>query len=289
MAEFLSSPYGYIPTSWITILFVALFGLSAVLHGFLGLWYRKWFLLVAFTLCSTAEVLGWVARMWSSYDVLNVIPFQIQITCTIVAPTFTLAGLFATLGQMIRQLGHQFAWFSPRFYLIAFIAADVIALVVQAVGGATASSGIEGDTKKQDLGANIMLGGIAFQLSVLVLAIIVGLVYFFRYFHKKPVRKLPNEDGNSNKQVASDEKVGASVWTMIAVLAISIYRTIELTDGWEGRIIQTQVYFNVLDGTMIVLVQYLLLFFHPGRLLDTEKGAAKSEEDGIHLRQVAGH
>ena len=64
----------------------------------------------------------------------------------------------------------------------------------------------------------------------------------------------------------------------------AVYRTIELSDGWTGRIIGTQVYFSasffplpltcinvgyldVLDGAMIVLAIYTLNFAHPGVLL----------------------
>lgn len=62
-----------------------------------------------------------------------------------------------------------------------------------------------------------------------------------------------------------------------------MYRTIELTDGWSGRIYTTQVYYSkhcalfamvlglllsdVLDGAMITLAMYTLNFLHPGRLL----------------------
>ena len=63
-----------------------------------------------------------------------------------------------------------------------------------------------------------------------------------------------------------------------------MYRTIELADGWNGRIISTQVYFSgldltylvnailiiltdVLDGAMVTLAIYTLNFAHPGFLL----------------------
>lgn len=46
-----------------------------------------------------------------------------------------------------------------------------------------------------------------------------------------------------------------------------MYRTIELVDGWDGRIIQTELYFNVMDGAMIVISMYCLNVLHPGRLL----------------------
>jgi hypothetical protein len=40
----------------------------------------------------------------------------------------------------------------------------------------------------------------------------------------------------------------------------SIYRIIELTGGWEGHIIRTEVYFNVLGGATVVLAIFTLNF-----------------------------
>lgn len=60
--------------------------------------------------------------------------------------------------------------------------------------------------------------------------------------------------------------VGAGITTIWVVIR-SIYRTIELADGWTGQIITTQVYFNVLDGAPIVLAMATLNVFHPGWLL----------------------
>lgn len=75
----------------------------------------------------------------------------------------------------------------------------------------------------------------------------------------------------------------------------AVYRTIELSDGWTGRIIGTQLYFSapcfphpltcidvgyldVLDGAMIVLAIYTLNFAHPGVLL-AGKPLLKSSSD----------
>ena len=54
-----------------------------------------------------------------------------------------------------------------------------------------------------------------------------------------------------------------------------MYRTIELVDGWEGRIIHNELYFNVMDGAMIVASMYCLNIFHPGRLLGPGDALAK--------------
>jgi hypothetical protein len=68
-----------------------------------------------------------------------------------------------------------------------------------------------------------------------------------------------------------------------------VYRTIELADGWNGRIISTEVYFSalnpissrrkivilskldVLDGAMVTMAMYALNIAHPGFLLPEQK------------------
>jgi hypothetical protein len=53
----------------------------------------------------------------------------------------------------------------------------------------------------------------------------------------------------------------------------SIYRIIELAGGWHGRVLHTEVYFNVLDGGMVVLALLSFNFAHPGRLLGSRRPA----------------
>jgi len=58
-----------------------------------------------------------------------------------------------------------------------------------------------------------------------------------------------------------------------------------LSDGWNGRIISTQVYFNVLDGAMVTLAIYTLNIAHPGLLLfggaSMQKSTARSSNEVI--------
>lgn len=54
-----------------------------------------------------------------------------------------------------------------------------------------------------------------------------------------------------------------------------MYRTIELIDGWDGRIIKNELYFNILDGAMIVASMFCLNILHPGQLLGHGGAPAK--------------
>ena len=58
----------------------------------------------------------------------------------------------------------------------------------------------------------------------------------------------------------------------------SVYRTIELVDGWNGRIIKNELYFNIMDGAMIVAAMFCLNELHPGRLL---------KPDSVPVKEIA--
>ncbi|KDQ59799.1 hypothetical protein JAAARDRAFT_175339 [Jaapia argillacea MUCL 33604] len=278
------NPYNYVPTEWICILFVVLFSITTILHIAQATRYRFWWLFPTVALAGFAEVLGWSGRLWSSQNVTLLDPFLMQITTTIIAPTPLVAANFIILGRIIQRLGSQYSRLSPMWYMIVFCSCDLIALVVQAIGGASASMAAR-QYKNAATGGHIMLGGIVFQMAAITVYVACAAEFFWCFYHDKPVRKVESaatspvylnevESSSQNKlsrAIAIDRNtrlmiVGLALCT-VTIFIRSVYRTVELTDGWNGRIISTQVYFNVLDGGMITIAMYTLNFFHPGRLL----------------------
>ncbi|TDL17312.1 hypothetical protein BD410DRAFT_554524 [Rickenella mellea] len=189
------------------------------------------------------------------------------------------------------MLGPQYSRLSPKLYLIIFCTADVVALVVQAVGGGLASTAVNPVP-----GGRIMLGGIVFQLAALITFNILGAEFLWRFYIDRPIKDIlttaypPSlssiKDDASPKPTAakfefkqSTKKLQALMIGMVfsntCIFIRGVYRTIELSDGWDGRIISTQVYFTVLDGTMILLATVTLSVLHPGYLLPREIWEAK--------------
>ncbi|KDQ49322.1 hypothetical protein JAAARDRAFT_200957 [Jaapia argillacea MUCL 33604] len=148
---------------------------------------------------------------------------------------------------------------------------DLVALVDQTIVGASASQATH-QHKNVGAGGHIVLGGIVFQLVYFACAI----EFFWRFYHT-PVRKVsPTEVQLSSldkfsRAIAIDKNIRLMVLGLalssITIFIRSVYRTVELADGWAGHIIGTQVYFNFLDGGTITIVMYTLNSFHPGRLL----------------------
>jgi len=77
--------------------------------------------------------------------------------------------------------------------------------------------------------------------------------------------------------------IRALIFSTICLFIRAVYRTIELADGWNGRIISTQVYFNVLDGAMVTLAMYTLNLAHPGVLLSDSNEKERGSSSNLEL------
>ncbi|KAH8827430.1 RTA1-like protein [Flagelloscypha sp. PMI_526] len=286
------SPYGYTPTGWICYTFLILFGLSGIVHFGQAMWYRAYWLLPTAVLCTVGEVLGWSGRLWSHYNVLKGTPYMIQISTTIIAPTPLLAVNFIVFKRVVELLGEHYCLLSARWISRLFISADIIALVVQGAGGGIASG------SESVLGGNIMLGGIAFQFSIMVIATLLAIHYAWSWHSQRPARKtefdnsslesMPlaslNSEKNFKSRIPLDESESSRLVMLLWGISFNtfclfiraIYRLIELSDGWTGEIITTEKWFNIFDGTMVVLAIWSLNLAHPGRLLPKPRLTGKA-------------
>ncbi|KAF7308131.1 hypothetical protein HMN09_00660600 [Mycena chlorophos] len=295
------SQYGYTPSEHIAIIFLVLFGLSTALHAAQAVYFRLWWLLPTAVLCGLGELIGWSGRLWSSQSPLLGTPFEMQISSIIIAPTPLLAASFIIFARVIRRMGSEYAVLPGRWYGLFFVPCDLIALVIQGVGGgiASAATTVDGANK----GAKIMLGGIGFQFVVIVIFIALLADFVIRYRLGKPWRQSALEKSTIVSESESATTIAPSTPTsgsqrthtrltfILAALAFSsttlfirsVYRLIELNGGWTGRIIRTQVYFAVLDGGMVTLAMWTWNVVHPGvflvdRAVVSEEGKAEKGE-----------
>jgi len=182
------------------------------------------------------------------------------------APTPLIAANFVILGQLIRRLGSCYSRLSAKWYTIVFVSCDLIALIVQAVGGANASLAVQNE-KSPNKGGHIMLGGIVFQMAAITVYMILAAEFLVRYILDKPFSR--GEPTVKAYNLDKKKKLMLVELTISSILIYirSVYRTIELANGWTGVIISTQWLFNVFDAAMIALAMYSLNVLHPGLLL----------------------
>ncbi|KAF8157813.1 RTA1-like protein [Crassisporium funariophilum] len=257
------SPYHYVPTRSVAYIFLVLFFISTFAHVIQSVKYRMWWLIPTACFCGVLELTGWGARMWSTNDPFNPTPFEIQITATIIAPTPLIAANFVILGKIIERLGPAYSRLTPKMYTAIFCTCDVISLVTQAAGGTLATSK---RASTSNLGTNIMLGGIVFQLAILILYACCGVEYYVRYFKERPIRsKMDTQRGRYTTKLR--RLTYGLVISTTCLFVRAIYRTVELADGWNGKVISNQLLFNLFDGAMVVIAIYTLNIAHPGVML----------------------
>ncbi|QRV77447.1 RTA1-like protein [Ceratobasidium sp. AG-Ba] len=289
-------PFNYVPTGWVGLTFLALFGATTLVHFIEAIYFRTWYMMPTLVMCGVGELIGWGGRYWGHLSPSNHDAFLMQISTTIIAPSFMTAAMFLILPKIINELGPQYSRMSPRLYSIIFIAADVSALVIQAVGGALAS--IADTLEGANQGSHIMLAGIIIQLVAIVLFTFLAVEFIIRYSYNRPARKSAVPEPEIFQKFQGWEVVSRGVVSMLIGLGIaivfmvirSVYRTIELTDGWNGTIISTEKWFNWFDGMPIVIAMATFNFFHPGYLL-RETGSSlprsmRPSEEPLELRTV---
>ncbi|KAF9473437.1 RTA1 like protein [Pholiota conissans] len=269
--------YGYKPSKAATIIFFLLFSVSTLGHIFQAIRYRTWFMFFTAVLCGGLEMAGWASRAWSSFSLASSMPYKIQASTTVLAPTPLLAANFIIFGRIVRALGQRYSRLKVRHCTLTFRqhCADVVSLMVQGAGGGIAASA--NTSENANMGSKIILGGIIFQLIIIVVFSACAVDYFIRYKEEAYIsseaafqmmnqvdRDIPARAAPGKFTTKLKAMTAAVAFTTLCLFIRAVYRVIELAGGWDERIMTTEIYFTVLDGMMIILTIYTTNFIHPG-------------------------
>ncbi|KAL8890481.1 MAG: hypothetical protein Q9192_005865 [Flavoplaca navasiana] len=212
----------YVPSLAGNAFFLALYALILILQIAAGIKWRTW----SFTGCMIGgpvlEIIGYAARIQIHYNPFTSDPFLMYIVTITIAPCFFAAAIYLSLSRIILTYGSHLARFKPRTYTIIFICCDIFSLVLQAVGGGIADTA---ETESlSDIGINIMIAGLVFQVVSLTSLSIATLCIYIR----------------------------------------SIFRVAELQEGFNGHLANDEVTFMILEGAMVAIASIALTLPHPG-------------------------
>lgn len=156
---------------------------------------------------------------------------------------------------MIMQYGRPNSLISARMYLAIFVSFDNVSIVIQAVGGASASkAGGEDPPGNPVLGTHIMMTGIIIQLVSMSAFGLLWLTFFWR------ARAVP----------VSRVLSMVTTFSAFCIIVRNFYRAIELSQGWKGYLIMHEVYLAVLDGALMAMSVGIFNMFFPARYLTGE-------------------
>lgn len=143
----------------------------------------------------------------------------------------------------------------------------MIALVFQALGGALASIASQ-NHESVDLGSNIMIAGLSFQVATVLCFIIASTDFAFRLrrrYQQHGESIFPQDPALRAMRSSFRFKafLGALGLSSFLILWRSVFRVAELSQGWDGELMTHQELFIAFEGVLIVVAVLVLNVFHP--------------------------
>lgn len=264
--------------------------------------YRQWWFGGVFCIGTFLEAVGYISRILShkSPDVKEY--FILQMIVLTVAPTFLMASIYSLPAKLAIIFGYpQVSRFRPRVYSILFLTLDVLSLLTQfagagIAGGATSS----GDRAKAKFGANIMLGGMIIQVIGISVFLCFYIDLLLRARNLRQLRALdPSENLSLREQPSRPDLFNpdyahvrahpmfswllyATIASTLFIFARSIYRVVELAEGWNGYLMVHEVYIIVFEAILIFLGILGLTIIYPGTVLGKERFDLKAHKKGSY-------
>jgi RTA1 like protein len=125
-------------------------------------------------------------------------------------------------------------------------------------------------------GSNIIVGGLFLQITFFGLFVITAL-----FFHLR-LRKNPTPRAFS---VPYQKHLGALYATSILIFMRSIVRVVEFLQGFEGFIIQHEVFLYVFDGVLMLIAMLIFNWIHPSEVKSLLRGGKAA--NGFRLRDTS--
>ncbi|CAI7609549.1 unnamed protein product [Penicillium glandicola] len=253
--------YNYNPSAVAALIFVALFGLTTLVHVFQMIRNRSWFF-IPFIIGGLFEVAGYVGRYLNSQQTPDwkTMPYVMQSLLLLVAPAFFAASIYMVLGRSIISTGHDSLSIIPvRWLTKIFVCGDVISFLAQCAGGGFISSAKT--ASKLTLGKNIIIAGLFIQIAFFGFFLVTAGVFHYRLW---ACRDCISKSAIRVPWVKCFFVLyTASVFIMIR----SIFRAIEYITGTNGPLMSTEVYLYVFDAALMFLTMVTFNIFSPKSLV----------------------
>lgn len=245
---------------------------------------------LAFAFGIILEILGYGGRIMSALNQWDENGFLMQICCLTIGPAFLAGGIYLCLRRIVYAFGPENSRIKPEVYTRFFIPCDLISLILQAVGGALASTASH-NNEPTETGDRIMIAGLAFQVLTLLIFIIVTLDFALRVVRRR--RALGAEHALDQSATAVATRRSLRFRGFLAALALatvcifwrSVFRVAELSQGWDGPLMKRQGLFIGFEGVMIIVACLGLNVFHPSFCFKEMMGA--EAQGGLGARKRA--
>ncbi|KAL1675573.1 RTA1 like protein-domain-containing protein [Schizophyllum commune] len=266
------NPLRYIPTTALTALSFSLI-LAVGITQTLWTWRygAKW--MMAMTIGCYTFAVGLALRFGLHDDPQSTGIYIAFYLFTVLSPCAFIAADYVLLGRIARALGcGQYLAISPRRITTVFVTSDITTFLIQAAGGGLSTSG----KKNPELslkGSRIFLAGLALQLASFAVFTFIYLLFLYRVYKHKPSAWSQDKGMSWYRNWLS--LAGALSLSCVGILIRSVYRTIELSEGFNGPLATNEALFYGLDTLPLFIAIAVYIPFWPGRYRLDDAAAAK--------------
>lgn len=196
------------------IFFVAAYGILLLAQGYFGWRLKSWGFVCSLAAGAVLEFVGYVGRTVLATNPWNFGAFVIQNLFLVLGPTVVAAAISVTFKHLVLYYGSQWSLIKPRLYPWIFVGTDVISLLIQMAGGGVAAMATGGeDPAMMDLGNNLMLAGVCFQVVNMVFCGGLILSYAWRRRQNKVKPGMLTDDSAQESSGASDQGFMPAAYT----------------------------------------------------------------------------
>ncbi|KAK0538031.1 hypothetical protein OC834_000603 [Tilletia horrida] len=252
----------YAPSVPGNIAFGVLYGIACV-GLYVNLIRRRDWWALCLPIGATFQCAGFFLRLPLRSNPGSLGLYIIQDFCIVLSPACYFAFSYIIFGRFSYNLQHdatllkrkeKITLLNPRLFGRVFIISDVTTFLIQAGGG-----GMQTAPSLSDIGSKIFLAGIILQgLSYIIF---LGCCFYTQYIVTP--RGASSHALHKNIQKLFLVLYLASIWIIVR----SVYRTIELAQGFRGYLITREVYFFLLDSLPLLLCLLTWIIVWPTTVL----------------------
>ena len=191
---------------------------------------------------------------------------MLQYFFIVTAPVFLSAGIYAVFSVLIKRVGKEYSFLSPKWVLAIFVSSDAVMTIVQ-IAGAALIGAAESKDKDPNTGRLILMAGLAIQVaSFFVFLILLG---DFLHRSRKVLWGRQGEMGGKRAFIV------AFVTATLLVYLRTCFRLAEVAQGVEAYLFTHEAFFACLEFAPIAGAMLLFNIWHPGRCLRKQGEATR--------------
>ncbi|KAF7977424.1 hypothetical protein HWV62_3570 [Athelia sp. TMB] len=257
------NPLKYIANDVLTAIAFSLVVLVALVQTWLTYRWKTRFML-AMVIGEYTFALGLAMRFGLHTNPEGKGLYIIEYLFVVLSPCAFIASNYVLLSRLARALHAPQHLLVPAARLTPlFLASDIATFLVQAAGGALSIAA--NDPKANKTGADVFLAGLALQLASF--ATFTGVFVRWAWRVRAHERGVWARDAGGVWWRDWRALAGALALSCAGILIRSVYRTIELSQGFEGHLATVEAYFYALDTLPLFLAVAIYVPFWPGRFV----------------------